>query len=354
MKILWRFCSTVLLLLIVAANALPYVALAQTSASQTPPPTCVLSLNTGTIPPGGSVTLTWASVGATGGNITGVGPVGPAGSINLLPSAANSTTFYGTFSGAGGTAKCQVTVVVSYDAPTSGGATSNPVNVGSATGFTAPTPTPTQATAPATQSQNGGLVPCGLTSNFMVATNCQACNLAQLVSYLINFTIGIAIPIAAALFAWAGILYFTSAENPGNVAKAKGIFKNALLGFLIAITGWLVVNTILQTVLSAAQFPQGSWFSVSCTLDTSRVRDSSIGNWLSSLPLVNNGSSGNTLTPGQQGGLANSQAIQDANLQAQQSLSDACTGFADQASCIALKTPVNTNGTLTDAQYYAL
>ena len=287
---------------------------AQTGA---PPPSCQLLFQTGidytgapilsdsvTIPTGGAVTLVWQSQNATGGNITGVGSVGPSGSMNILPPSpivsnpyitVPEDVFTGTFTGPGGTATCQTVVIVSS------GSSGTSAQTTTATSPT--TPAPTTATTPS--SPNGGLVPCGTgekinsnqpgtTPNQNDATGCQACNLAQLVSLIINFVIGLSIPIAAALFAYAGVLYFTSGANPANKEKAKAVFKHVLIGFIIAITGWLVVNTLLHALLDGGKlFSGGNWFTIQCTTQP-RVVDATLNQVLSSLPML--GGSSNSLT----------------------------------------------------------
>ena len=237
-----------------------------TTAGSVAPPRCAMRAVPSVISPGGSIALQWSSINAEGGTITGVGGVGPSGSINLLPSNAPQSVFVGTFTGAGGTATCSATVQVVYGTTPAGGPTDVTSGGTTAVPVTAVPSTQTPvATAPITQSPDGGLVPCGFGSGIQNSTSCQACNLAQLVQNLINFAIGISIPIAAVLFAWAGILYFTSGADPSNKERAKGIFKNAFVGFLIAISAWLVVNTILHTLLSGGSIPQNSWFTVQCS-----------------------------------------------------------------------------------------
>ena len=127
---------------------------------------------------------------------------------------------------------------------------------------------------------SAGLVPCGVGSNTTASTECQACNLVQLVQSIITFLIGLSVPIAMAMFAYAGFLYFTSgAGGSENISKAKGIFRNSLIGFALALCSWLIVNTILVTVLnsntSTGGFAPGSWFHVSC--ETRNPGSSNVG-----------------------------------------------------------------------------
>jgi hypothetical protein len=121
------------------------------------------------------------------------------------------------------------------------------------------------ATFAAQNATPGGLVPCGVSSDPATASQCEACNLVQLIQNIITFMIGIAIPVAVALFAYAGFLYFTSGTRLENIDTAKRIFKNVLFGFLMALTAWLVVNTVLNAVLDKGQYPNSSWFKIDCT-----------------------------------------------------------------------------------------
>jgi hypothetical protein len=108
---------------------------------------------------------------------------------------------------------------------------------------------------------------CGLTSaNDLTAVNCNLCHLGQLMQNIIDFLIyGFAIPLAAAMFAYAGVLYFTAGSSPSRITKATSIFKNVGIGFLIAISGWLVINTILTVAFDRETFFYGrSWFEIEC------------------------------------------------------------------------------------------
>jgi hypothetical protein len=126
-----------------------------------------------------------------------------------------------------------------------------------------------------------GLVPCGVSSDPNVATECEACNVVQLVQNVIIFMIGIAIPIAMAMFAWAGILYFTSATNSENIGKAKRIFSSSMFGFVLALAAWLIVNTVLFTVLDHNKYPESSWFKIDCSV-IERPRTGNVGDVLAS------------------------------------------------------------------------
>jgi hypothetical protein len=76
----------------------------------TPPPTCTLTASPTSIPQGQSATLTWTSQNATSASITNIGSVPTSGTQNVSPS--QTTTYTGTFTGAGGSIFCNTTITV--------------------------------------------------------------------------------------------------------------------------------------------------------------------------------------------------------------------------------------------------
>lgn len=114
--------------------------------------------------------------------------------------------------------------------------------------------------------------------NECTGIDCQACHLVDLIQNIINFAIGLSIPIAMALFAYAGVLYFTSAANGENINKAKGIFRSVLIGFIITLGAYLMVETVLHAVLKPSYFD--GWNSISCVDDSERPTDKDIGDLL--------------------------------------------------------------------------
>lgn len=58
----------------------------------------------------------------------------------------------------------------------------------------------------------------------------------------------LAIPFFAVIFAYAGILLLTSGGNAEAASKAKGMFLNALIGFVIALCAWIIIKYIMLTL----------------------------------------------------------------------------------------------------------
>lgn len=91
------------------------------------------------------------------------------------------------------------------------------------------------------------------------------CQLGQMAQNIINFLLGLSTFVATVMFAYAGVLYLTSTGNPIQVSRAHKIFKNVLIGFLVAITAWLVVQTFMSVVFRDSFFIGGNWNELECT-----------------------------------------------------------------------------------------
>ncbi len=80
---------------------------------------------------------------------------------------------------------------------------------------------------------------------------CQSvCDLATVAQNVLNTGIYIAVFLSAVLFAWAGWLYLTSVAG-GEISRAKEIFMNVAVGLVIILAGWLVVDTLMRTLVGS-------------------------------------------------------------------------------------------------------
>lgn len=102
-------------------------------------------------------------------------------------------------------------------------------------------------------ASSAGLVPCGGSGE----PPCSFSLLIELIQRIINFLLIIAAPIASILFAYAGFLYLTAGEESGKISKAHDVFLNVLIGIVIALAAWLVVNTINNALLKPGYVPEG-------------------------------------------------------------------------------------------------
>lgn len=92
--------------------------------------------------------------------------------------------------------------------------------------------------------------------------DCQACHLAQLANSTVNFLlIDVAAPLTTLVFAYAGFLMFTARGNEQQVSSAKTIFSTVLIGIIVVLAAWLIVDTIMR-ILLREDF--GPWNEIRC------------------------------------------------------------------------------------------
>jgi hypothetical protein len=100
---------------------------------------------------------------------------------------------------------------------------------------------------------NQGLIPCGRSPGPNVPNSvtkpCEFKDFMTLINNVIRFILfKMVVPIAAIMFAYAGVLLVTSGGSEEQKTKAKNIFTNVAIGLIIAIAAWLIIHTILLIV----------------------------------------------------------------------------------------------------------
>jgi hypothetical protein len=102
--------------------------------------------------------------------------------------------------------------------------------------------------------KNNGIVPrCNVgpidqaTGNY--ATPCDFNFFMLLVNNVIKYLLFvIATPLIALIIMYTAYLYLTAGGNSGQVEKVKHIFFNAVVGYVIALGAWLIINTIITSL----------------------------------------------------------------------------------------------------------
>jgi hypothetical protein len=108
-------------------------------------------------------------------------------------------------------------------------------------------PVVTHASTPDNYS---GLVKC---SGVVQNNGEKLCNFQTFISMVgttINWLFVIAIPVAVALFAWAGLLYMSGKDD--NKKQARTIFLNVVIGFIIMLVAFVVVKTLVGWVVNSS------------------------------------------------------------------------------------------------------
>jgi hypothetical protein len=98
-------------------------------------------------------------------------------------------------------------------------------------------------------------------------TTCSACNFVEMGNAIIVWMIGMMFVIFAVMMVSAGFGLITSGGNTQAVSDAKSKFTNALIGLLIVLGGWLLVDTIMRGLLKGGTGDiegYGPWSEVKC------------------------------------------------------------------------------------------
>lgn len=82
---------------------------------------------------------------------------------------------------------------------------------------------------------------------------CQnICDIATLAQNLLNYGIFLAVVLSAFLFAYAGWNMLVSGGNSEAYAKGKRVFGNVIIGLLIILAGWIVIDTLMRTFMGSS------------------------------------------------------------------------------------------------------
>jgi len=110
---------------------------------------------------------------------------------------------------------------------------------------------------------SGPLVPCGTSAN---PAACTLCDLFTMIQTLIDFiTAGIFI-LAGIFITAGGLMILLAGANPGNLDLGKKMITNAVIGVIIALLAWTVINMVFNTLVSTEEdrFP-APWNKIECT-----------------------------------------------------------------------------------------
>jgi hypothetical protein len=89
----------------------------------------------------------------------------------------------------------------------------------------------------------------GTTNSESKGTDYTLCDLVKLANNIINFAVAVSVFVATLVFAYGGILYVTGAAGgDAQIKKAHKVLLNAVLGILIILLSWLIVNVVVSVL----------------------------------------------------------------------------------------------------------
>lgn len=94
-----------------------------------------------------------------------------------------------------------------------------------------------------------------------ITNTCTFCDGLIVIRNIVNLLFQIAIPLAVLGVTWGAIMLGISGGNESKIRSAKDTMKLAIIGLIIALCAWLIVNTILQLLTGNPNFP---WATLNC------------------------------------------------------------------------------------------
>ena len=86
--------------------------------------------------------------------------------------------------------------------------------------------------------------------------------LVSVVNNIISFLVTIAIVFVAPLMiAYAGFLFVVNSVNPAGKARAKQVLTNTIVGIVLSLAAWLIVNAIMAVLYNPSTF-NTTWYNL--------------------------------------------------------------------------------------------
>ncbi len=94
---------------------------------------------------------------------------------------------------------------------------------------------------------------------------CNFCDALIATQNVIMFLFEIAIPIAVAMIAYGAIRMMISAGSEEQVRNARHIMTSAVIGLVIALSAWVIVNTVVHVLArNVGDIDFRIWNRISC------------------------------------------------------------------------------------------
>lgn len=111
------------------------------------------------------------------------------------------------------------------------------------------------------QFASAALVPCGPGLDDPV---CDTCDFFVLIDNIIKFvSLELAPVLAVLMFLVGGFIWVMSGGSETNIKKGRTIMTSAVVGFLIILTSWLFIHTIMKYI--ANKSIQKNWYNIECS-----------------------------------------------------------------------------------------
>lgn len=84
--------------------------------------------------------------------------------------------------------------------------------------------------------------------DIQINKDCGFPEIMETIRNIMNFAFFLILPIAAIVFAYTGWLFLSSGGSPETASQAREILTKAVIGLVVILAAWLIVNTIYETL----------------------------------------------------------------------------------------------------------
>jgi type IV secretory pathway VirB2 component (pilin) len=114
--------------------------------------------------------------------------------------------------------------------------------------------------------QSAGLVPCGGEGE----PDCNLCHLLVLAQNVLNFAMEMAFLLVVVLIIYGGLRWVFSLGKEENIRAGQKLITNAIIGLIIILAAWLIVNAIFALIVKIGVSPEyydpnRPWYDIECT-----------------------------------------------------------------------------------------
>ena len=92
-------------------------------------------------------------------------------------------------------------------------------------------------------------------------SGCEFCHLFVLGQNIINFLIEISSILAVAFIIFGGIMMMVGSGSPEKLKKSKDIIWSAIIGIIILLSAWVILNTFFNLLTGGLNWP---WHQIQC------------------------------------------------------------------------------------------
>lgn len=90
---------------------------------------------------------------------------------------------------------------------------------------------------------------------------CTFCDAIKVISNVVQLLFQVAIPIAVAMIVYGALRLMLSGGSPDQITKSRKVMTSAVIGLVIALSAWIIVNTLLHVLTGNLNFP---WNNITC------------------------------------------------------------------------------------------